>query len=414
MITVTGATGFLGAHLLAGLLRRDDRPVSALVRDDPGAARERLLRAVRSTGARWEAADFHRRVTPVRIELAAPRLGLSAEDHRALARRTRELWHCAADTSPMGPVAALHRTNVAGTEHVLRLLDAGERSARLFHISTAFVAGERREGTVFEGTLEEGRYGFATSYEESKFRAEALVRGWARDRGRPVVVMRPGVLVTDRPAEPGEPRHWLAVQAARAGVLGRQDPSHVLRAAGLSPEDISLPYTARLPGRPDAVVNLLQVDWAAAAMLRCADACLPGRSRPASGPYGQGGLVATYHLTHPHDYPVQELLRIALEPCDWLDFALDPDLAPEEVRPLERFLMRLAAGLTPYWWARRRYDRARLDAATTGLEPPAELSAQYLRSGMAAPSPLSCSSAGAVPAGATRKGAVTAHVRTRV
>ncbi|MFI6769305.1 SDR family oxidoreductase [Streptomyces sp. NPDC050355] len=413
MITVTGATGFLGAHLLAGLLRRDDRPVSALVRDDPGTARERLLRAVRSTGARWDAADFHRRVTPVRIELAAPRLGLSAEDHRALARRTQELWHCAADTSPTGPTTALHRANVAGTEHVLQLLDAGARSTRLFHVSTAFVAGERREGTVFEDTLEEGRFGFATSYEESKFRAEALVRGWAQDRGRPVVVMRPGVLVTDRPVEPGEPRHWLAVQAARAGVLGRQDPSHVLRAAGLSPDDIRLPYTARMPGRPDAVVNLLQVDWAAAAMLRCADARLPEQPRPASGPNGQGdqgGLVATYHLTHPHDYPVQELLRIALEPCDWLDFALDPDLAPEDVRPLERFLMRLAAGLTPYWWARRRYDRTRLDAATPGLEPPAELSAQYVRSGMAASAPLSCSSAGAAPAGAARKGAVTAHV----
>lgn len=413
MITVTGATGFLGAHLLAALLRRDDRPVCALVRDDPDRARDRLLRAVRSTGAHWEDDGFRRRVTPVRIELTAPRLGLSAQQHATLARQTRELWHCAADTSPLRDPAVLHRTNVAGTHRVLELLDAGARGARLFHVSTAFVAGNRREGVVFEGTLEKERYGFATPYEESKYRAEVLVRGWARDRGRPVVVFRPGLLVTDRPAEPEEPRHWLAVQAARAGVLSRQDPALVLQAAGLAPEDVPLPHTARLPGRPDAVVNLLQVDWAAEAMVRCAetgDAQEPWPASGPAGPHGHEGPVVTYHVTHPHDFPVQGLVRIGLESCDWLDIELDPDLGPEGAGPLERLLMRLSAGLTPYWWARRRYDRARLDAATAGLEAPADLSAQYLRSGMALSTPLSRPSAGAVRAGTELKGAVTAHV----
>ncbi|WP_310718965.1 SDR family oxidoreductase [Streptomyces lydicus] len=395
MITVTGATGFLGAHLLAALLRRDDRPVCALVRGDPETARDRLLRAVRSTGSRCEETDFRRRVTPVPVELTAPRLGLSAAEHSALAWRTQEVWHCAADTSPLGRAAALHRTNVEGTGRILELLAAGARGTRLFHISTAFVAGKRREGVVPEDALEE-RYGFATAYEESKFRAEESVRRWARDTGRAAVVFRPALLVTGRPAQPGEPRHWLAVQAARTSLLGQQDRALVLRAAGPAAEDLSFPYTARMPGRPDALVNLLQVDWAVAAMLRCA-------TREAAG-------VETFHVTHPQDCSVQWLLRLALEPCDWLDIELDPELVPERMRPLERSLMRLAAGLTPHWWSRRRYDRTRLAAATAGLEPPGELTAEYVRAGMsdavsAAPSP-----AGSARAGSVRKGAVNARV----
>ncbi|MFI0712526.1 SDR family oxidoreductase [Streptomyces inhibens] len=470
MITVTGATGFLGAHLLAALLRRDDRPVCALVRDDPATARERLSRAVRSTGARWEEAEFQQRVTPVKIDLPAPRLGLSAEDHRALARQTQELWHCAADTSPLGPVAALHRTNVEGTGRVLELLDAGEREARLFHISTAFVAGERREGIVLEDTLEE-RYGFATLYEESKYRAEVLVRDWSQAKGRPAVVFRPSLLVTDRPARTGEPRHWLAVQASRTSLLGRQGPALVLRASGVPAEDVTFPYTARVPGRPDAVVNLLQVDWAVAAMLRCA-AREPDETRGVGGaksvnnpsgpsssnspsshnspnsqddPSGldrtSGLLVTTYHVSHPQDSSVPWLMQIALESCDWLDVELDPELTPERMRPLDRSLMRLAAGLDPYWWSRRGYDRSGLEAATAGLEPPPELSAQYVRSGMTASSssagsasagtspdgtspprtsppgtspdstsPASTSPAGTSTAGSAPKGALTAHV----
>lgn len=404
MITVTGATGFLGAHLLAALLRRDDRPLCALVRGDPAAARQRLLRAVRSTGAQCGEAEFQRRVTPVRIELAAPRLGLSTEDHGALAQQTEELWHCAADTSPLGQAAALHRTNVAGTGRILELLDAAGHSARLFHISTAFVAGKQREGLVSEDALED-RYGFATAYEESKYRAEALVRTWARDGGRHAVVFRPSLLVTDRVADPDAPRHWLAVQAARTNMLGRQDPARVLRAAGLSAEDVSFPYTARLPGRPDAVVNLLQVDWAVAAMLRCADHT-PGE---AGGP--DGARLSTYHVTHPQDCSVPWLLRIALESCDWLDVELDPGLELERVQPLEKSLMRLAAGLMPHWWSRRRYDRTRLTAATAGLAPPPEMSAQYVRAGMTTPSSSAASpTAGAASPGSVRKGAMTAHV----
>ncbi|UKY47712.1 SDR family oxidoreductase [Streptomyces inhibens] len=462
MITVTGATGFLGAHLLAALLRRDDRPVCALVRDDPATARERLSRAVRSTGARWEEAEFQRRVTPVKIDLPAPRLGLSAEDHHALARQTQELWHCAADTSPLGPVAALHRSNVEGTGRVLELLDAGARETRLFHISTAFVAGERREGIVLEDTLDE-RYGFATLYEESKYRAEVLVRDWSQEKGRPAVVFRPSLLVTDRSARTGEPRHWLAVQAARTSLLGRQGPALVLRASGVPAEDVTFPYRARVPGRPDAVVNLLQVDWAVAAMLRCAarepdEAGGVGGAKGVNSPSGpsshsshsshssqgdpsgldrtNGLLVTTYHVSHPQDSSVPWLMQIALESCDWLDVELDPELTPERMSPLDRSLMRLAAGLDPYWWSRRGYDRSGLEAATAGLEPPAELSAQYVRSGMTASSssagsasagtspdgtsppgtspdstsPASTSPAGTSSAGSAPKGAVTAHV----
>ncbi|MBT2493932.1 SDR family oxidoreductase [Streptomyces sp. ISL-96] len=199
---LTGATGFLGSHLLLELLSTEDR-VTVLVRDDPPAALRRLDRALAGAGAgRDVLASLHSRVLPVRVHLQAPRLGLTEHAHRQLASGARQVWHSAALTAMTADAKTLLEANLEGTRRILELADAAP-AARLFHISTAYVCGART-GTVAEDDLDDTA-GFRNAYEASKFHAETHVRGWSARTGRTATVFRPSVLVSQRPRRPRGP-----------------------------------------------------------------------------------------------------------------------------------------------------------------------------------------------------------------
>ena len=71
---VTGATGFIGRHLVERLLEREG-DIHVLVRE---GSREKLDALIE----RWGAAD---RIKPVAGDLSEPLLGVSDEDRKALA-----------------------------------------------------------------------------------------------------------------------------------------------------------------------------------------------------------------------------------------------------------------------------------------------------------------------------------------
>src|SRR3954451_21178593 len=84
---VTGATGFIGRHLVERLLERDG-DIYVLVRQ---GSRERLDRLI----ARWgEAAPD--RIKPVPGDLQEARLGLSDDDVAALTGNVEHFFHLAA------------------------------------------------------------------------------------------------------------------------------------------------------------------------------------------------------------------------------------------------------------------------------------------------------------------------------
>ncbi|MEV4443065.1 SDR family oxidoreductase, partial [Streptomyces sp. NPDC049577] len=93
LIALTGATGFLGSHLLARLLAGGADAV-ALVRDDGPAGRQRLLRALRATGVPLPD-HAERRVRLLRADLLRPGLGLAEADRHRLAADVDEWWHSA-------------------------------------------------------------------------------------------------------------------------------------------------------------------------------------------------------------------------------------------------------------------------------------------------------------------------------
>ncbi|MEV4443650.1 SDR family oxidoreductase, partial [Streptomyces sp. NPDC049577] len=201
------------------------------------------------------------------------------------------------------------------------------------------------------------RHGFLTPYEQAKYRAERLVRHWARRYERPVTVLRPAVLVTARRRPPAVPRHPLAEVGARMSLLSRgPTPWAVLAAAGPGP--------LRFPGRPDATTNLLPVEYAVEVMAR-----LSGRT-PLT-------YTDTFHITHPAETPLARVLAAARRCWPELDVRIDP--ACTRLGPAQRALAELTGGITAYSRVRRRYDRTLLGRALKPAVPvPPELSVDYL------------------------------------
>src|SRR5262249_19684535 len=119
-VLLTGATGFLGAFLLAELLRDGRATVHCLVRaPDRSIARARIERHLASYGL-WDEA-MRDRIAPLPGDLGRPALGLSPNQFGELAERVEVVYHNGARLNFVQPYASLRDVNVGGTAEVLRL-----------------------------------------------------------------------------------------------------------------------------------------------------------------------------------------------------------------------------------------------------------------------------------------------------
>ena len=169
-VLLTGATGFLGAHILRELLKRKIH-VICLVRDE-----ERLKRVVRGYFPK-EYERFQYAVKKGDIEKY--RFGLSEEDYRVLAGKVDMVIHTAANVSHAGHYANFERTNVMGTQNIIDFCkDSG---AILQHTSTASVSGagtveqKDSDATFDEFVLDIGQIYTQNVYIHSKYKAEEKV-----------------------------------------------------------------------------------------------------------------------------------------------------------------------------------------------------------------------------------------------
>ncbi|WP_329200146.1 MULTISPECIES: SDR family oxidoreductase [unclassified Streptomyces] len=362
LTALTGATGFLGSYLLRELLATGGEVV-ALVRGSLATAARRVRHAVEATGSPLPE-DFDQRVHLLRYDLHDHALGLDRAAYTALAESIDAVWHCAGSIALTGPWDQLYRTNVDGTRHVLELARAAGPTTRVMHTSTAYVAGARLHGLVREDELDDTA-GFQTPYEKSKFLAEQVVHDWARRHQHPVTILRPSVLVTDRPVPPGAPRHPLAEIAAKMSLLHQEENIRAL--IELTGRDT---LHLRIQGDPEALHNVVQVEHAAAAMVR-----ISGRA--------PDRLVNTCHIVHPRNTPVR-MITDAMHVCC---SRLKVDIVREAVTEgeAERAAIDVGAGISSYATLRREYDRTQYLAAVGRLPDPPPVDEDYLLSALAIP-----------------------------
>ncbi|MBC6448100.1 non-ribosomal peptide synthetase [Actinokineospora xionganensis] len=193
-VLLTGATGFLGSHLLADALRHTDAQLFCLVRArDEADAMARIERTLRGY-QRWRP-EFAHRIVAVPGDLAAPRLGLSPRRFDALAAEIDLIHHCGGQVSFAQPYADLRAANVSGTVEVLRLACL-HRLTPVQFVSTLGVYPLHLPGVVTEDTAPDQPEHLDRGYEQTKWVADTLVRA-ARAAGLPVSVHRPARVTGD-------------------------------------------------------------------------------------------------------------------------------------------------------------------------------------------------------------------------
>ncbi|GIH19415.1 hypothetical protein Raf01_75870 [Rugosimonospora africana] len=191
-VLLTGATGFVGVHLLHELLTTTDLPVVCLVRAaNRAAALYRLERTLERYGLR-ESCPVER-IVPLVGDLTAPRLGVTADEYVTLASSVHTIVHSAAMVNLLLDYRSHRATNVHGTIELLRLAGAG-RCKQLHHVSTLGVFGGANPGDPVPETLTPDEHAPPSDgYSQSKWVAEQLVLA-ARRRGIPSSVYRLGEL----------------------------------------------------------------------------------------------------------------------------------------------------------------------------------------------------------------------------
>ena len=258
-ILFTGATGTVGQALVPLLASRNDNDVEAIFalvhKNDYSCPPEK--------------------VHPIPGDISiGPDLGITAEVKRQILDRVTVIVHAAADTRFSASLDEARAVNLGGTKSVLAFAAICPRLKAVVALSTVHVAG-RRTGTILEEELHHA-CGFANSYEQSKYESELLLREHMKDL--PISVLR------------------------LSTVLGRSTDGEVARLAAIH-HALRLCYSSlapMIPGVPESAVDLIAVDYVAAAVSHFAtDGFQAGR---------------TFHICGGEDVlTIEELLALILE-----------------------------------------------------------------------------------------------------
>ena len=280
-ILLTGATGFLGAFLLAELLQHTSADIFCLVRaHTPELAQQKLHRKLESCLIWDEQAKG--RIIPVLGDLSQPFLGLSEGRFQTLAAEIDVIYHNGAWVHHASPYSLLKAANVLGAQEVLRLACHTTVKPVHFMSATSVFSPEKRLGTPLireqDSILGHAPWG---GYSQSKWVAERLMMIGV-ERGVPVSIYRLGRLSGH----------------SQTGVFNSNDFLYRLI--------IGCVQLGYVPENAEMLLDMIPIDYASQAIIHLSKQSIS---------HGK-----TYHLVHPH--PVSS--HILFESLRSLGFSIQP------------------------------------------------------------------------------------------
>ena len=229
---VTGATGFIGRHLVERLLEREG-DIHVLVRE---GSTEKLEALVERLGG----SD---RIHAVAGDLSEPLLGVDAGVRDALRGKVDHFFHLAAIYDMTADETQNALLNVGGTQNAIDL--ANDLQAGIFHHASSIAVAGNYDGHFTEDMFDEGQK-LPSPYHKTKFESEKLVRARVQGAWR---VYRPAIVVGD----------------SRTGEMDKIDgPYYFFKA--LQKARHALPQWFPLIGLEVGWTNIVPVDWVAAAI----------------------------------------------------------------------------------------------------------------------------------------------------
>ena len=354
---LTGATGFLGSFLMAGLLEQGHH-VTVLGRPSNGMSLAGRLSVI----SRWLGINQGDRLLPIEADFSKKHLGLDDNTYNILCTHAGKIIHCASDTSfAEKNRARVMKANVSNISELLKFV-SDSKAEKLYYISSAYASGIQ-EGKCMETPISSNS--FTNVYEESKAMAENIIIHTCENDGVPLSILRPSIVFGH--SKTGLSLRFNALYYIVKSLLLIRDifVKDIIKQGGERSKGwgFSLDNDGILHMSLDicllnkGFVNLIPVDYFVEAAL-----CIIEDS----------GSTGIYHITSDNPPEITMLVEYIQQflHMSGTRLILDSSIKKVEHNPIEELFEKFIEQYRPYLSDTRIFDRSRTDNITHGLVVP--------------------------------------------
>ena len=200
-VLLTGATGNLGAYLLASLAARDDvQELIVLVRaPDPGTAIQRTLASLSSRAISLPESS-RQKLRPLPCDLSEPDLGLGPHNLEHLLSTVTHVIHSAWAVNFNLGARSFEAQHIRGVHNLINIClrsHLPEPVKFFFCSSVSTASGTPKPASIPERTVQDLHHAMKTGYGRSKLVAERITTAAAKATGMQARVLRIGQLCGD-------------------------------------------------------------------------------------------------------------------------------------------------------------------------------------------------------------------------
>ena len=146
-VLLTGATGFLGVHILRELIRNySTKKIYCLIREKNNVSPQERFKKILDYYFTEEDKQYLKKIKIVDGNFEIKDLGLEENNYNELLNNVKTIIHCGANVSHYGKYEKFYKSNVKGTKNIIEF--SSKCNAKLAHISTLSVGGFSRIGDI--------------------------------------------------------------------------------------------------------------------------------------------------------------------------------------------------------------------------------------------------------------------------